>query len=613
MTVPGIVLARLAAVALALLVPPAFGAGKSVLLLQQDDQSWPAYQTFLSGFRATLARDFGSEVVIHVENLDLTRFPEPAYRDALRRWFLTKYQAAPIDVIVALGPAALRFTFTAREGLWQSVPVVFAGGTEETAELARADANASGSVLRVDTGKTLALAGALVPGAKTLVLVGDRDSRSGYHQGVERVFEEARRRFQVIDLRGLAMADLLARIAALPAGSFVHCSVFSRDGNGQRFVPREALVRIAAVSPVPVFGEFDSYFGDGIVGGQVVDTAAFGSHIARRVEAILRGEEKSAFGHDAPALSKSVVDWRQLKRWGIDESLVPAGVEVRFRAPSAWEEHRGLVLGALAAILLQMLLIGGLLRERRQRRLAEAEARARLTELARANRIAAAGEMGASIAHDLGQPLAAIQSNVESIELLLEAGPPGIAEARAALADVRRDNQRAADVIARLRALFRKSESRPERVDLAPLVRDVAHLAAGLANRKKIALETAVSPDLPAVWADAVQLQQVFVNLVNNAFDAIPDGAPRRQVVISARPHASGGVRLSVSDSGSGIAPGERARVLEPFYTTKSAGTGVGLAIVRRIVEAHGGTLTIGDSPLGGAEVAFTLPALEGA
>lgn len=597
----------LVAVLLAL-AQPAAGAGKSVLLLQQDDDAWPAYQAFYGGFQSVLAREFGADVVIYRENLDIRRFPDAAYRDALRRWYLVKYHAVPLDAIVALGPATLNFAVAARRDLWQAVPVVFAGGNEETAAAAAAAGNATGLMLRVESGRTLALARALFPHARHLALVGGRDVRDDYFLGFEKAIAQARQDFSVIDLRGLPMAEVLTRVAELPSDSIVHYTSISVDGAGQRFVPREALAKIAAQSRAPVFGDLDSYLDTGAVGGHMTDIRAFGAAVAMRVVDALGGTAESRVPRAGEgSWSAPVVDWRALQRWGVDEGRLPPGTDVRLRVPSLWEEHRGAIAGTTTAFGLLLTLVLWLLHERRRRIRAEAEAGARMTELARANRISAAGELAAAIAHDLGQPLAAIQSNVESIELLLEADPPRLDEARAALADVRRDDQRAADVIGGLRSLYRKSEARPDLVRVDGLVGDMIRMAAGIATRRRVLIESDLDPRPMTVRADAIQLQQVFVNLMLNALDAIPDEAVQRRVVLSAR-RVEGGIRLAVADSGPGVPEADRARIFEPFYTTKANGTGVGLAIVRRIVESLGARVDVSRSPAGGAEFSFVLP-----
>lgn len=608
---PAIAFARavvLLALALAL---PAAGAGKSVLLLQQDDDAWLSYQAFHAGFQGALAREYGADVMIYRENLDLSRFPGAPYRDALRRWYTVKYQAIRVDAIVAVGPAALTFALSARRDIWPGVPTVFAGGDRETLAIAERGA-ATGRMLQFETPKTIALARTLFPRARNLAIVGDRDLTQTFFPTFDESLDMLSGDLRVIDLRGLAMATLLERVAALPPDTIVHCTIFSLDGDGQRFVPRDALARIAAASNAPIFGDIDSYMGTGAVGGQMSSTRDFGAAIATHLTPILHG---GAPVEPAPGATNSwstpVVDWRAVRRFGVDPDRLPTGIDIRYREPSAWEEHQIAILGIAAAFLLLLALVVRLLHERRQRVRAEKEASARLTELARANRISAAGELAAAVVHDLGQPLAAIQSNVESMELLLEADPPRLGEARAALADVRRDDQRAADVIDRLRSLFRKSEPQPGRLAIESLVNDVVRMAEGAASRRRVVLVTDLDAAPMTVSADSVQLQQVLINLLLNALDAIPEGASRRRVAIEARRAAGGGIRIAVGDSGPGVAEDERTRIFEPFYTTKSDGTGVGLAIVRRIVESYGSQVFVGTSALGGAEFSFVLPDLE--
>ncbi len=607
---PVLALARaLAFLALALALPAA-GAGKSVLLLQQDDDAWPAYQSFYAGFQGALAREFGPDVVIYRENLDLVRFPGAPYRDALRRWYTVKYQATGVDAIVAVGPAALAFALSARRDIWPGVAIVFAGGDRETLAIA-AQGGASGRMLQVDTAKTLALARTLFPRARHLAIVGDKDLTQTYFLAFDKSLAELAGDLDVIDLRGLAMGALLERVATLPPDTIAYFSIFSVDGDGQRFIPRDALTRIAAASNAPVFGDLDSYLGSGAVGGYMTDVRAFGAAIATHAAPVLRGEPPA---EPAPGASNSwstpIVDWRALRRFGVEASRLPPGIDIRYREPSLWEENRPAITGVAAAFLVLVALVIRLLAERRQRIRAEQEASARLTELARANRISAAGELAAAVVHDLGQPLAAIQSNVEAIELLLESEPVRLEEARAALADVRRDDQRAADVIERLRSLFRKSEPRRGRVAIDAIVNDVARMAEGIAKRKAVAIETDLDAAPMIVDADAVQLQQVLVNLMLNALDAIADGQSRRRIAVIARRTMGGGIRIAVGDSGPGIAEDRRAVVFEPFFTTKAQGTGVGLAIVRRIVESYGAQVVVGTSSLGGAEFSFVLPAM---
>ncbi|WP_437489844.1 response regulator [Sorangium sp. So ce1014] len=233
-----------------------------------------------------------------------------------------------------------------------------------------------------------------------------------------------------------------------------------------------------------------------------------------------------------------------------------------------------------------------LAREIELSRAAELKVQKAQDELAHLNRVSAMSELAASIAHELNQPLAAILSNAQAAQRLLARTPPDVAEARAALDDIVADDRRAAKVIERMRAMLRKGELTAVALDLGEVVREVARLVASAALLAGATLRIELAPGLPRVRGDGIQLQQVLLNLLVNALDAVSRRPPEaRLVVVRARPADGGGVELSVADSGEGVLPADLERIFEPFFTSKAQGLGVGLAISRSIVEAHGGRL----------------------
>ncbi|MGK3983098.1 ATP-binding protein [Sorangium sp. So ce136] len=230
-------------------------------------------------------------------------------------------------------------------------------------------------------------------------------------------------------------------------------------------------------------------------------------------------------------------------------------------------------------------------------------------ELAHLNRVSAMSELAASLAHELSQPLAAILSNAQAAERLLAHAPPDIAEARAALADIMADDRRAGQVIQRMRAMLRKGELSVAALDLDALIREVVRLMASAALLAGTTVRLELAPGLPRVRGDGIQLQQVLLNLLVNALDAVARRPPEVRLVVVRTRRADGGqVELSVADSGEGIPPADLERVFEPFFTSKPQGLGVGLAISRSIVEAHGGRLWAEHGPGEGATFRCVLP-----
>ena len=229
--------------------------------------------------------------------------------------------------------------------------------------------------------------------------------------------------------------------------------------------------------------------------------------------------------------------------------------------------------------------------------------------LAHAGRLALVGELTGSIAHELSQPLAAILSNSEAAELLLASESPALEEIRLILADIRKDDLRASDVIHHVRALLRKRELQMLPVDLNQIAGEVARLASPDARRRGVVVETELAPGLPLVYGDRVYLQQVLLNFFLNGMDAMSD-TPKaeRRIVVRTQSNGEQSVSVSVIDSGHGIRSSQLSDVFKSFYTTKEHGMGLGLAIARSIIEVHGGRIWASNNPRGGATLCFSLP-----
>ena len=246
---------------------------------------------------------------------------------------------------------------------------------------------------------------------------------------------------------------------------------------------------------------------------------------------------------------------------------------------------------------------GVLARQAAERREQEAQAQA-----AHAARVGTMGVFAASLVHELTQPLAASLANAETVVELLATPSPDLQELRATAADIVADDRRAGELIQQLRRFLRRGEVERTELDLREVVDEVLHLAGGERAEKGVAVSLDIPGALPRIVGDRVQLQQVMLNLLLNAFDAVAANEPgARSVTVCARPTGSG-VSVEVIDSGSGMDEATRARIFEPFFTTKSRGMGLGLSISRTIVSSHGGTLTVRSDPGHGTAFRIELP-----
>jgi signal transduction histidine kinase len=299
-------------------------------------------------------------------------------------------------------------------------------------------------------------------------------------------------------------------------------------------------------------------------------------------------------------------------------TLLAMGIKSQVAVPLIVE---GVVVGALAFSTLRverawrdefvqrLRLLGEVFANALSRRRSEVEGQRLRQDLAHVGRVSTIGALTASLAHELNQPLTAILSNAEAAEQLLDSSAPNLKEVREILQDIAKDDRRATQVIHRLRGLLRKGALEPSALDINEVIGEVARLVSADAVVRNVSVRLELAPELPPIWGDRVQLQQVVLNLLLNGLDAMPDAdGGDRSLVLQTIRMGAGSVRVAVRDSGTGIDEAAVDQVFQAFYTTKAAGMGMGLTIARAIVEAHGGRLEAGNNPAGGATFSFTLP-----
>src|SRR5499433_1192857 len=563
-------------------------------------------------FYATTKTETATPPFVFIENLGIDAYATTDYFDILRSHFREKYRNKAIGVIVSDASRELRYTLRLRDELWPGTPVVLAGIQERRVTRLSLPSNVTGFTFRHQLQDIVATADALIPGLKRVVLAGSRIERGGWRQDFLDDLPDVRARFEVIDLTGLSLAELRQRLSELPGDSAVTYVGFSTDVTGERYLPAEASQLVAEAANRPTFVDSETFIGLGSVGGLVVSPGAIGRVAARFALRILDGENASDIPiTNSAEILRPVFDWRQLQRWGISESRLPVGSEVRFRSPTAWEQYRWEIMLISAVLVLQSLLIAGLFYEHRRRRQAEVEASRRMAELAHMNRSAAIGQLSASIAHEIKQPLAAIVMNAGAGLRWLAKDTPNVEEVAHALKNIVGNGTRASQVVETIRAMFKKETSNRTLVDINDAIREVLTLLHIELAEHGVVTKATLKEGLPRVMADPVQLQQVIFNLVRNAIEAMSSTAAGSRVLqLRSEVTETGECIVAIEDSGSGIEPETLKRIFEPFFTSKSKGMGMGLSICRSILEAHGGRISAASAKPRGAifEVLPPLP-----
>jgi PAS domain S-box-containing protein len=712
---------------------------KRVLMLFSSESLLPASNALGTSLQTSLEAEDPYRVEIFTEFLDADRFPGPVHEASVESLLREKYGSIPIDLAIAIGPQALNFLTQRRASLFPGIPLIFAGVTEVSLRQG-VPPNSTGIVSRFDPVQTLELALRLQPDARQLVVV---TGAAPFDKRWDAVAREKLRpyadRLEMTHLSGLPLSRLLHELAQLLPGTIVIYLTIFQDGSGERFIPRDLTAALSAAASAPLYGVYDTFLGRGIVGGYIESFEAIGSEAARLALRILAGEPPESLPPGAVETQAFMVDWRQLRRWGLDEANLPPGTIVRFEEPSLWQRYRRQIVAVIAILMLQSALIFALLVQRRRRRFAEEslreseeryrdvvetqtelicrylpdttltfvndaycryfgrgrdelvgrpfirlipeseraavlehiesiglsargdiyehqvvrpdgsfgwqqwtdhvirnakgsvvelqgigrditdlkvadmEVEERRKEVTHLTRVAILGELSGALAHELNQPLTAILSNAQAAQRLLARDPLDLAMVREILDDVVTDDLRAGEVITRLRALLKKGEATFQPLDLNDVATEVLALARSELIDRHVTVSTRLAPGLPSILGDRVQLQQVMLNLLLNACEAMSSkGSAERMLTVSTALDGNGLLLTSIADRGDGICSDAADRLFEPFFTTKSHGLGLGLSICRSIIAAHGGRLWADNNPDGGAKFTFALPARNG-
>ena len=600
-------------VTMAILIPTqtSFAAAepKTVLILHSYGQNFKPWSEYAKALRQELQRRSPWRLIIQDFSVTTARAEEQnaeyQFVDYLRALFVHR---SP-DLIVAFGAPGAAFAQTHRKELFPGVPLILAAIEERRVQSLALTENDTVVAVRQSIPLLFANILQLLPSTKTVaVVIGDSPNERYWTLQMERELEPLKSRVTFIFYNELSFDEILRQAASLPPNSAIFWVQPQVDAQGAVHDGDRALKELSTVANAPIFSFDDAFFSGEIVGGPMTSVSAATSITTDVALRILGGEKPATITTPVLQYGPAKYDWRQLQRWGISESRLPPGSEVQFREATVWEKYRReITLGAFI-LFLQAVLISWLLLEHRRRHEAELQAKRQMSEIAHVTRFSMAGELTASITHELNQPLAAILINTEALELLVKSPSPDMNEIAEIVSDIRRDDQRASGVIVRLRSLLKKRPYQTSNLDLNEVVGEAVQLLSGLVAARQVELRSLLCSTPLPIEGDRVQLQQVVLNLVVNAMDAMSAVPPaeRRVTVETARQVEF--AEISVRDTGPGIQAEDLKKVFEPFYSTKEQGMGMGLSIARTIIDAHSGRITVHNHAGSGALFRVTLP-----
>lgn len=582
---------------------------RHILLLHSFGRNHGPWNSITWELRDELARHANGPIDFHEASLENERPGMPAEPHPLLAYLRSLFPQRDPELSIAVGAPAARFMLRHRAELFPSTPLLITGADQRAFADAPHSSNHIAIPLSIDHAKQIENILQLLPNVRHIaVIIGDSNLERFWADTLKSAFRPYERRVTFEWLSKAGLDDIVDRTAQLPPHSAVYYLGVLLDGQGAPYEVERVLGRLRRSANAPMFSFIDSNFGLGIVGGPMISVREIAQQSATVAARLLQGEELATIATTPIGESTPRYDGRELDRWQISENRLPAESEIFFREPSAWDHYRVQIVAIISALLLQTALISWLIYEHRRRHLAEVQSRRLITELTYMNRLATAGELSASIAHEVNQPLTRVMANASAAIRWLAAKPPDIGKIRELLQQIVNASDRAARVIASTRAMFAKADGARARVDMKQLINSVLTLVRHDLQEHGVELDLHFGEQPLVVHGDRGQLQQLVLNLVMNAIEAM---ASRQVRVLKVRCEHDerGRIIVSIADTGSGIDADHLDRVFEPLFTTKRRGMGMGLSICRSIIENHDGRIWTSPAPGGGSIFWFELPA----
>jgi len=588
--------------------PPAQAGGraKKVLLIFSEGRDLPGTLMLEQSVRSELLKS-ATPVECFTESLDAGHSPSARHFQVFRDYLQSKYAGQNLDLVLLF--LSRDYQLARDFPLREQVPLVLVSVGDLPVPSLPAGRPFTGIFQRFDVEGTLNFIFRLQPETRRVVVLGGTSlsdqalllqigSRAESVAGVDFEFWTNR-----------PATEVYQDVRALSPGTVILMGTLHQDVVGQPAYTAQTVQMLAPAATVPVYVLGAGVLGTGALGGSVADFDKLGRQAGGLALRVLGGTPVGQIPVEQQTNGLPMADWRALERWHLKKSRLPAGCLIQYEPQTLWQNHWRLIVLAGAGLLAQAVTIAALLFLRRRQQLAEAEILRQRTELAHVSRVSVMGQLASALTHELNQPLGAILRNAEAAEIYLQSEHPNLEEVRAILTDIRRDDKRAGNVIDGMRSLFKRQKLASTRLDLRDLVEDTIAMARPDASARQVKLRVEIQPNLPAAQGDRVHVQQVLLNLIINGMDAmgiIPKVRRWLGVVVQKTP--AGNLQVSVTDCGVGISPDDAVHIFEPFFTTKVNGMGMGLAISRTIIEAHGGELWMESNGMEGTTFTFVLP-----
>lgn len=583
---------------------------KRVMLLHSFGRDFKPWSEYTKAIRSELLRLYPSPLNVHEYSLEIASFKDPP-ESPFVEYLSAVFANRPLDLIISIGAPAAAFVQRHREQLFPKAPMLFTVVDQRRVQYSKLTTNDAVVAVAINYYGAIENILRVLPDTNHIaVVVGNSPIEKYWREEIGKELQPFTNRVKFTWYDQLSFDEILKRASALPPRSAIFWELMIVDAAGVVHEEGRALSRLHAVANAPIFSYTDAFFDGAIVGGPHVPVLEHGQKVAEVAIRMLNGEPPSDIKVPPIGFGPPKFDWREMRRWGISEASLPPGSTIHFQELAMWERYRAAIVLIFAALLLQGALIGWLIYEHRRRHLAEVQSRSAIADLTYMNRMATAAQLSASISHEVNQPLTGIVTRASAALNWLRREKPDLEKTGDALENIVRAAQRASDIVASVRGMFKKESGQRTPVDLNDIILTALEIVRIDLKAAGVNLQLGLQDDLPAAIGDRVQLQQVILNLVMNAIEAMCS-EQSRELRIRTERSKPGFVHILVGDTGPGISASNLDLLFKPLFTTKSRGMGMGLAICRSIIESHGGRIWASPEPTHGATFHIELPTKE--
>jgi signal transduction histidine kinase len=587
---------------------------KTIVIFFSLHANLPAYQNLLEGFTTTFSEEYHQPYNLLIEYLDIGRFTDDKYAKYIIEQYNEKFKDTKIDLLITVGPGVIPVLEKYGLDALKKSPTISIVLDSLNADMGNLKVeNVVKLKLKFRFGQSIQSDCNLFPTYKNIYIISGCAPTDKYFTSLVRSgIGSVEKSHHVTFITGMSLDSILQILNKIPAHSIVVVPTFLSDNKGIQFSTPEVIGLLAANTNAPVFPLFDSFIKrEGGVGGYIFSFYAAGKKAAMMAKEVLEGKPANKINVQDDDFYLNIYDWRVLKKWGmLGSTALPSNSIYYFKEPNFINEYKWYIFAGILFLIIETLLILFLYKlNTRQKAVlkqkTEAEELYRL--LVREERLMMMVELTASLSHELSQPLTAILYNTQACLRYLKSGNASESQIEELLLKVIKDDKRAGGLISSVRSLMKLETRAKEQVNLSPIIQETVALFDPEAARQHIRMIVQHKDDSVDVLADKIQLQQVLLNLLYNAANAMENAEQGNRVISISQRTEKGSVTISVKDTGPGIGDEVKGTLFKPFVTSRKSGFGIGLAVSRNIIENHDGEIWAENCQEGGAEFSFRL------